>query len=112
MKRILCFGDSNTYGTRPNGGRFDENTRWPMRLNELLGPDYAVIEEGFGGRTTVFDDPVEGEMWIPALPCSASGLDAEIAAPLTGEAAKRRVFGELLGLSPARIAELAAAQVI
>ena len=60
MKRILCFGDSNTYGTRPNGGRFDEHTRWPMRLSELLGPDYAVIEEGFGGRTTVFDDPVEG----------------------------------------------------
>ena len=60
MKRILCFGDSNTYGTRPNGGRFDENTRWPMRLGQLLGSDYAVIEEGFGGRTTVFDDPVEG----------------------------------------------------
>ena len=60
MKRILCFGDSNTYGTRPNGGRFDEHTRWPMRLGTLLGPDWAVIEEGFGGRTTVFDDPVEG----------------------------------------------------
>ena len=60
MKRILCFGDSNTYGTRPNGGRFDEHTRWPMRLGELLGADWAVIEEGFGGRTTVFDDPVEG----------------------------------------------------
>lgn len=60
MKRILCFGDSNTYGTRPNGGRFDEQTRWPMRLQSLLGEGYAVIEEGFGGRTTVFDDPVEG----------------------------------------------------
>ena len=60
MKRILCFGDSNTYGTRPNGGRFDEHTRWPMRLLELLGADWTVVEEGFGGRTTVFDDPVEG----------------------------------------------------
>ena len=60
MKRILCFGDSNTYGTRPNGGRFDEQTRWPMRLQSLLGDGCAVIEEGFGGRTTVFDDPVEG----------------------------------------------------
>ena len=59
MKRILCFGDSNTYGTRPNGGRFDENTRWPMRLNELLGPDYAVIEEGFGGRTTALAVHIE-----------------------------------------------------
>jgi len=59
-KRILCFGDSNTYGTRPNGGRYDENTRWTMRLQTLLGSDYTVIEEGFGGRTTVFDDPIEG----------------------------------------------------
>ena len=59
-RRILCFGDSNTYGTRPNGGRFDEDTRWPSRLGRLLGPGFRVIEEGFGGRTTVFDDPVEG----------------------------------------------------
>ena len=59
-KRILCFGDSNTFGSNPAGGRFDENTRWPMRLQALLGGDYTVIEEGFGGRTCVFDDPVEG----------------------------------------------------
>ena len=59
-RRILCFGDSNTYGSRPSGGRFDEETRWTGRLLKLLGDDYTVIEEGFGGRTTVFDDPVEG----------------------------------------------------
>ena len=59
-KRILCFGDSNTYGTRPNGGRFDGETRWTMRLQKLLSGRADVIEEGFGGRTTVFDDPVEG----------------------------------------------------
>ena len=59
-KRILCFGDSNTYGTSPNGGRYDEDVRWTGRLQTLLGSGYTVIEEGFGGRTTVFDDPVEG----------------------------------------------------
>lgn len=59
-KRILCFGDSNTFGSRPSGGRFDEHTRWPMRMQEVLGEEFTVIEEGFGGRTTVFDDPVEG----------------------------------------------------
>ena len=59
-KRILCFGDSNTFGSRPTGGRFDESIRWPMRMATLLGDGYTVIEEGFGGRTTVFDDPVEG----------------------------------------------------
>jgi lysophospholipase L1-like esterase len=31
-----------------------------MRLAARLGDGYAVIEEGFNGRTTVFDDPVEG----------------------------------------------------
>ena len=60
QKRILCYGDSNTYGYIPTGGRYDEHTRWPMRMQTLLGPGYAVIEEGFNGRTIVFDDPVEG----------------------------------------------------
>lgn len=61
-KRILCFGDSNTYGAsvEKDIARYDEHTRWPMLLGKKLGPDYTVIEEGFGGRTTVFDDPVEG----------------------------------------------------
>ena len=59
-KRILCYGDSNTYGFIPSGGRYDEDTRWPMRLQKELGDGYTVIEEGFNGRTCVFDDPVEG----------------------------------------------------
>lgn len=59
-KRILCFGDSNTYGYTPSGGRYDADTRWPMRMARILGDGYDVIEEGFGGRTCVFDDPTEG----------------------------------------------------
>ena len=59
-KRILCYGDSNTWGYIPTGGRYDEETRWPMRLQQLLGDVYAVIEEGFNGRTCVMDDPTEG----------------------------------------------------
>lgn len=57
MINILCFGDSNTFGTNPKGGRHAWNTRWPGRLQVLLGPEYYVIEEGMGGRTTVWDDP-------------------------------------------------------
>ncbi|MCR5388413.1 MAG: hypothetical protein K6E56_04115, partial [Lachnospiraceae bacterium] len=60
------FGDSNTYGadTEPiqRGlplGRFDENTRWTALLQKRLGSEYQVIEEGLGGRTTVFDDPAQ-----------------------------------------------------
>jgi len=57
MKTILCFGDSNTYGLKPDGtGRFDRSVRYPGRLQELLGGNYYVIEEGCPGRTTVFDD--------------------------------------------------------
>lgn len=46
MINILCFGDSNTFGTNPKGGRHSWNTRWPGRLQVLLGPEYYVIEEG------------------------------------------------------------------
>lgn len=57
-KRIVCFGDSNTWGfiggTRQ---RFDEDTRWTGLLQTLLGDGYAVVEEGLNGRTTVFRNP-------------------------------------------------------
>lgn len=60
-KRVLCFGDSNTWGYDGQTGlRFDEDTRWTGLLQSLLGPEYAVLEEGQNGRTTVFADPVEG----------------------------------------------------
>lgn len=58
MINILCYGDSNTYGYDPHtGGRYDENIRWPSRLQSCLGADYRIIEEGLNGRTTAFDDP-------------------------------------------------------
>ena len=61
MKTILCYGDSNTYGYNPvNGLRYPLNVRWTGRLQEMLGTEYRVIEEGCNGRTTVFDDPIEG----------------------------------------------------
>jgi lysophospholipase L1-like esterase len=65
MKTVLCFGDSNTYGTPPMTGpddarRFDDETRWPAAMRPLLGQDWTVIEEGLPGRTTVLDDPIEG----------------------------------------------------
>lgn len=54
---ILCFGDSNTWGYKPDKtGRFDENTRWTALLQKKLGPEYHIIEEGLCGRTTVFHD--------------------------------------------------------
>ncbi len=58
---IVCFGDSNTYGYNPeNGGRYDENIRWPKVLAKLLGEDFEIFEEGQNGRTIANADPWEG----------------------------------------------------
>ncbi|MGW4370302.1 GDSL-type esterase/lipase family protein [Nocardia takedensis] len=55
---ILCFGDSNTFGQPSDrSGRWPADVRWTGRLQQLLGADFAVIEEGLGGRTTDLDDP-------------------------------------------------------
>lgn len=60
MHTILCFGDSNTYGLKSDMlTRYPRNIRWTGVLQEQLGADYYVIEEGLGGRTTVWDDPIE-----------------------------------------------------
>jgi lysophospholipase L1-like esterase len=51
--RILCFGDSNTYGLIDIEckKRFKINERYPGILQNLLGLDYEVIEEGLPSRT-------------------------------------------------------------
>ena len=52
--RILCYGDSNTYGFDPSpyNERYPESVRWPGILQETLGENYQIIEEGKNGRTT------------------------------------------------------------
>lgn len=61
-KRIVCFGDSLTWGANPeNISRLDEESRWPMVLQQELGEDFRIIEEGQCGRTIATDDPAEGE---------------------------------------------------
>ena len=60
VKRILCFGDSNTYGYIPggNGRRYGPDVRWTGLLSAWLKPECLIIEEGLPGRTTVFEDPI------------------------------------------------------
>lgn len=66
MKNILCYGDSNVRGVIPEKTRgtlvkvFEKNKRWTGILQKLLGDDYNVIEEGMGGRTTMFDEILPG----------------------------------------------------
>ena len=64
-KHILCLGDSNTHGycadprdCADGGIRFNEDERWTCLLQQALGSDYLVTEDGLSGRTTVFPDPL------------------------------------------------------
>ncbi len=54
--KVLCYGDSNTYGQKPDKtGRYEVDVRWTGVLQNLLGSSYYVIEEGLGSRTTDLD---------------------------------------------------------
>jgi lysophospholipase L1-like esterase len=66
-KTILCYGDSNTWGSVPmvsleRALRYARDERWTGVLRRELGAGFEVIEEGCPGRTTVWDDPIEGDL--------------------------------------------------
>lgn len=77
VKRILVFGDSNTYGyvriTDGVAGRLPLNVAWPGRMAELLGPGYEVVVEGLNGRTAL-----TGKPYLPAALASHMPLDMVI----------------------------------
>jgi len=61
MKNILCFGDSNTWGYTPGTAvRYDIHTRYTGVMQDELGPEYRILEDGSNARTTVYEDP-----WTP-----------------------------------------------
>lgn len=81
-KRILCFGDSLTWGFVPAGGgaRYPDAVRWTQQLARLTGA--TVIEEGLNGRTSVFPDPTApfacGADAIESCVLSAAPVDAVV----------------------------------
>jgi lysophospholipase L1-like esterase len=88
MTRILCYGDSNTWGFRPDSPftRFPKDTRWTGVLDTLLGEQHEIIEEGLNGRTTVWDDPFgdhkNGMMYLP--PCLESHAELDLVIIMLG----------------------------
>ncbi len=56
MKRILCYGDSNTWGTVADGSFKHCVDAYPNFLQQELGQDYQVISEGMPSRTAGCDD--------------------------------------------------------
>lgn len=95
MTTILCYGDSNTYGYNPvNGLRYPKDVRWTGVLQKLLGEQYAVIEEGCNGRTTVFEDIAEP--WKAGLgylkPCLNTHKPIDFVIMMLGSNDLKRMF--------------------
>lgn len=97
MHEILCYGDSNTWGYIPGrGGRYAPQVRWPGVLQKKLGPSFHVIEEGLNGRTTVWDDPVEGAHLngrTYLLPCLQSHMPLDLVILFLGVNDLKKRFG-------------------
>ena len=100
MKRILCYGDSNTFGctsifAEGGPGRLDRKHRWPCLLQNELGDGYEVIEEGLNGRTTAYDEPGRpernGASYLPGCIDARMPIDLVIITLGTNDA--KRGFG-------------------
>lgn len=109
MKTILCFGDSNTNGCNPKSDirdwvekspdnppqRYERHIRWTGVLQQILGPEYYVIEEGMPGRTFVYDDAVIphacGADYI--RPCMASHMPLDLLVVMLGTNDAKHIYG-------------------
>lgn len=86
-KRIMCFGDSLTWGWVPviEGApttRYPAAVRWTGVMQQELGCDFEVIEEGLSARTTSLEDPtdprLDGSAYLPSALASHFPLDLVI----------------------------------
>ena len=83
MKKILLFGDSNTYGYDPRGmqgNRYPYELVWTNLLKKELKGQYDIIEEGQNGRT------------LPSIP-----RDEEYLKNLTGMLGEDDTFVIMIG---------------
>ena len=83
-KRIMCFGDSLTWGWIPTEEgapttRYDLDERWTGAMHANLGTDFEIVEEGLSARTTNIDDPTDprlnGSAYLPSALASHLPLD-------------------------------------
>lgn len=99
MPRVLLYGDSNTFGTAPMAASGSEavhasGVRWGDGLAQALGTDWDVVIEGLPGRTTAYDDPVEGAFRngltiLPAILHSHKPIDLLVICLGTNDQKKR-----------------------
>lgn len=75
MIKILCYGDSNTWGyiSGSDHQRYGENERWTKILAKKLGNNFEVIEEGLNSRTLTSNDERPGKEgkngFLYLIPC-------------------------------------------
>jgi lysophospholipase L1-like esterase len=105
-KRVLCFGDSNTYGCPGDDidyVRLPADRRWTGVLQRLLGDGYDVIEEGLNGRTTDVDyedrPGCNGRPYF--VPCLLSHQPLDVVVVMLGSNDLKACFGR----TPTAIAE-------
>lgn len=100
MKRILCYGDSNTFGFTsifsPTGpGRLADECRWTNLLRKELGTEYRIIDEGLNGRTTAYDDPEtigrNGALFLPI--CLEMHMPLDLVVLMLGTNDAKRTLG-------------------
>lgn len=115
-KHIICFGDSNTHGYNAEnaGARFDETQRWTCLLQQHLGEEYLVLEEGLNGRTTCFEDPMfEGLKGLDYLvPCLITHKPVDLLVIMLGTNDTKERFGvtaECIALGLKRLVDKAKA---
>jgi lysophospholipase L1-like esterase len=77
-KRILCFGDSNTWGyiSGSKQNRHPSDIRWTGVLQKALGYEYEIIEEGLNSRGIVKGDGRPGKEGRSAIEYIIPCLDS------------------------------------
>jgi lysophospholipase L1-like esterase len=111
-KRVLVFGDSNSWGWVPKEGvipseRYPEDQRWPNVMQTALGDGYEVVVDALSGRTTDVADPsfpqldgagLDGDAYLPAA--IAAHLPLDLVVVMLGTKDTKAMFRR----SPFRIA--------
>lgn len=109
MHRVLCYGDSNTWGHVPRQDdvtlRYPEDVRWTGLLQHYVGRGVQIIEEGLNSRTTGLDDPDRpGRNGLTYLgPCLESHNPLDLVIAMLGSNDLKKKFRDVS--SPTAIAE-------
>ncbi|MDD4931659.1 MAG: GDSL-type esterase/lipase family protein [Candidatus Colwellbacteria bacterium] len=99
--RVLCFGDSNTWGclpgTQDNPLRYPSDRRWTGIVQNLLGTGYEIIEEGLNSRYIAMTDLRPGKEGKNAMeyirPCLDSHTPLDYGVLMLGTNDMRNRYG-------------------